>query len=186
MTSTDDVSKVLAFCNQHVHQRGAQDRRDGHRRRSRDHRRELDRDRRQGHGPDRVDRRVRHAGHRAVRREAAGPRRPGCAPLGLTTGHSPQSKPIAMYGGLVATRSIGQFSTLYGGIEDMVMGLEAVLPSGEVVRIKDVPTARRRPRHPPRHHRQRGRALLHHRGHGEAVQPSTRSTTTTSAGDSTR
>ena len=59
--------------------------------------------------------------------------------LGLTTGHSPQSKPIAMYGGLVATRSIGQFSTLYGGIEDMVMGLEAVLPSGEVVRIKDVP-----------------------------------------------
>ncbi|MAM31742.1 MAG: FAD-binding oxidoreductase [Acidimicrobiaceae bacterium] len=60
-------------------------------------------------------------------------------PLGLTTGHSPQSKPIAMYGGLVATRSIGQFSTLYGGIEDMVMGLEAVLPSGEVVRIKDVP-----------------------------------------------
>ena len=60
-------------------------------------------------------------------------------PLGLTTGHSPQSKPIAMYGGLVATRSIGQFSTLYGGIEDMVMGLEAVLPSGEFVRIKDVP-----------------------------------------------
>ncbi|MEM9562582.1 MAG: FAD-binding oxidoreductase [Actinomycetota bacterium] len=59
--------------------------------------------------------------------------------LGLTTGHSPQSKPLAMYGGLVATRSIGQFSTLYGGIEDMVMGLEAVLPSGEVVRIKDVP-----------------------------------------------
>lgn len=59
--------------------------------------------------------------------------------LGLTTGHSPQSKPLAQYGGLVATRSIGQFSTYYGGIEDMVMGLEAVLPSGEVVRIKDVP-----------------------------------------------
>ncbi|KHT63360.1 FAD-linked oxidoreductase [Photobacterium gaetbulicola] len=58
---------------------------------------------------------------------------------GLTTGHSPQSKPLAQYGGLVATRSIGQFSTLYGGIEDMVMGLEAVLPSGEVTRIKDVP-----------------------------------------------
>ncbi|WP_282828830.1 FAD-binding oxidoreductase, partial [Gulosibacter sediminis] len=33
---------------------------------------------------------------------------------GLTTGHSPQSKPLAQYGGLVATRSIGQFSTLYG------------------------------------------------------------------------
>ncbi len=58
---------------------------------------------------------------------------------GLTTGHSPQSKPLAQMGGLVATRSIGQFSTLYGGIEDMVVGLEAVLPGGEVVRIKNVP-----------------------------------------------
>ena len=58
---------------------------------------------------------------------------------GLTTGHSPQSKPIAQYGGLVATRSIGQLSTLYGGIEDMVVGLEAVLAGGEVVRVKNVP-----------------------------------------------
>ena len=58
---------------------------------------------------------------------------------GLTTGHSPQSRPIAQYGGLVATRSIGQLSTLYGGIEDLVVGLEAVLPGGEVVRVKNVP-----------------------------------------------
>ncbi|MGB3187751.1 MAG: FAD-binding oxidoreductase [Ornithinimicrobium sp.] len=58
---------------------------------------------------------------------------------GLTTGHSPQSQPIAQIGGLVATRSIGQFSTLYGGIEDMVLGLEAVLPGGHVTRIKGVP-----------------------------------------------
>lgn len=59
--------------------------------------------------------------------------------LGLTTGHSPQSKPLAQYGGLTATRSIGQFSTLYGGIEDMIVGLEAVLPDGTVTRIKNVP-----------------------------------------------
>jgi alkyldihydroxyacetonephosphate synthase len=59
--------------------------------------------------------------------------------LGLTTGHSPQSKPVAHMGGLVATRSIGQFSTLYGGIEDMVVGLEAVFPGGGVTRIKNVP-----------------------------------------------
>lgn len=58
---------------------------------------------------------------------------------GLTTGHSPQSKPLAQLGGLVATRSIGQFSTLYGGIEDMVVGLEAVFPGGQVARIKNVP-----------------------------------------------
>lgn len=62
-----------------------------------------------------------------------------CRQQGLTTGHSPQSKPLAMMGGLVATRSIGQFSTLYGGIEDMVVGLEAVFPNGEITRIKNVP-----------------------------------------------
>ncbi len=58
---------------------------------------------------------------------------------GLTTGHSPQSQPVAQMGGLVATRSIGQLSTLYGGIEDLVAGLEAVFPDGSVARIKSVP-----------------------------------------------
>ncbi len=59
--------------------------------------------------------------------------------LGYTTGHSPQSKPLAQMGGLVATRSIGQLSTLYGGIEDMVVGVEAVFPAHGVTRIKNVP-----------------------------------------------
>ncbi|MET7637817.1 FAD-binding oxidoreductase [Streptomyces sp. NPDC005438] len=58
---------------------------------------------------------------------------------GYTTGHSPQSKPLAQLGGLVATRSIGQLSTLYGGIEDLVVGLEAVFPDGTVTRIRNVP-----------------------------------------------
>src|ERR1700745_1921071 len=58
---------------------------------------------------------------------------------GLTTGHSPQSKTLAQMGALAATRSIGQFSTLYGGIEDLVVGLEAVFPGGKVTRIKTVP-----------------------------------------------
>ena len=58
---------------------------------------------------------------------------------GLTTGHSPQSKPLAQLGGLTATRSIGQLSTLYGGIEDMVVGLEAVFPDGTIARIKSIP-----------------------------------------------
>lgn len=58
--------------------------------------------------------------------------------IGYTTGHSPQSKPVAKYGGLVATRSIGQFSTLYGGIEDMVVGLECVFPDGHISKIKNV------------------------------------------------
>lgn len=59
--------------------------------------------------------------------------------MGYTAGHFPQSLPLASLGGLVATRSIGQFSTLYGGIEDLLLGLEAVMPDGEVVRIKNVP-----------------------------------------------
>ncbi|NGP45653.1 FAD-binding oxidoreductase [Bacillaceae bacterium SIJ1] len=59
--------------------------------------------------------------------------------VGYTTGHSPQSKPVAQMGGLVATRSIGQFSTLYGAIEDMVVGLECVFPEGQVSKIKNVP-----------------------------------------------
>lgn len=58
---------------------------------------------------------------------------------GLTTGHWPQSQPLACMGGLVATRSIGQFSTYYGGIEDMLCGLEAVLPDGQIIRIRPVP-----------------------------------------------
>ena len=59
--------------------------------------------------------------------------------MGYTTGHSPQSKPLAQLGGLVATRSIGQFSTLYGGIEDLLVGVETVFPNGEICRIKNVP-----------------------------------------------
>lgn len=62
-----------------------------------------------------------------------------CREVGLTTGHSPQSKPIASMGGLVATRSRGQLSTLYGGIEDMVVGCEVVFPGGDIARIKNVP-----------------------------------------------
>ncbi|MDR1126961.1 MAG: FAD-binding oxidoreductase [Treponema sp.] len=58
---------------------------------------------------------------------------------GFTTGHFPQSLPLAHLGGLIATRSIGQFSTLYGGIEDLLVGLEAVLADGEVIRIKNSP-----------------------------------------------
>ena len=59
--------------------------------------------------------------------------------FGLTTGHSPQSKPIAMMGGLVSTRSTGQYSTMYGGIEDMLAGVETVFPDGTICDIKAVP-----------------------------------------------
>ncbi len=38
----------------------------------------------------------------------------------------------------MATRAAGQFSTRYGNIEDLCLGLEAVLPSGAVVRLEPV------------------------------------------------
>ena len=56
--------------------------------------------------------------------------------MGLTTGTPPQSKPLAQMGGLVSTRSIGQFSTLYGAIEDMVVGTEAVFSDGTITKIE--------------------------------------------------
>ncbi|MGH7893494.1 MAG: FAD-binding oxidoreductase [Candidatus Binatia bacterium] len=58
---------------------------------------------------------------------------------GYTTGHYPQSIARATVGGLVATRSAGQFSTKYGNIEDLLLGLEAVLPSGNIVRLDTFP-----------------------------------------------
>jgi alkyldihydroxyacetonephosphate synthase len=58
---------------------------------------------------------------------------------GYTTGHSPQSQEFAQMGGLVATRSIGQFSNLYGGIEDMVLALEVVLADGTICKTRIVP-----------------------------------------------
>jgi alkyldihydroxyacetonephosphate synthase len=60
---------------------------------------------------------------------------------GYTTGHYPQSIARATVGGLVATRSAGQFSTKYGNIEDLLLGLEVVLPSGNVVRLDPFPRA---------------------------------------------
>lgn len=58
---------------------------------------------------------------------------------GFTLGHYPQSLHLASVGGLVSTRSTGTFSSKYGGIEDLILGLEAVLPNGEVVNFRATP-----------------------------------------------
>jgi alkyldihydroxyacetonephosphate synthase len=60
---------------------------------------------------------------------------------GYTTGNYPQSIDRSTVGGWVATRAAGQFSTRYGNIEDLCLGLEAVLPSGEIVRLEAQPRA---------------------------------------------
>lgn len=59
----------------------------------------------------------------------------------LTIGHFPQSFDLATVGGWVACRGAGQYSTRYGKIEDMVVGLEVVLADGRVVRTGGSPAA---------------------------------------------
>ena len=60
---------------------------------------------------------------------------------GLTIGHFPQSFDLATVGGWVACRGAGQYSTRYGKIEEMVVGLEVVLADGRVVRTGGAPAA---------------------------------------------
>jgi alkyldihydroxyacetonephosphate synthase len=60
---------------------------------------------------------------------------------GLSVGHFPQSFDIATVGGWVACRGAGQYSTRYGKIEDLVVGLEVVLADGTVVRTGGSPAA---------------------------------------------
>ncbi len=45
----------------------------------------------------------------------------------------PQSLELVTVGGYISTLGTGQYSSLYGGIEDSVLRLEVVLPTGEVV-----------------------------------------------------
>jgi alkyldihydroxyacetonephosphate synthase len=54
---------------------------------------------------------------------------------GLTLGHFPSSIACSTVGGYVACRSAGQFSSRYGKIEDMLLGLEVVLPGGDIARL---------------------------------------------------
>ncbi len=49
---------------------------------------------------------------------------------GFTLGHFPQSFEYSTLGGWIATRSAGQNSTKYGKIEDMVVSLRIITPTG--------------------------------------------------------
>ncbi len=60
---------------------------------------------------------------------------------GQSVGHFPQSFDLATVGGWIACRGAGQYSTRYGKIEDLVVGLEAVLADGTVVRTGGAPAA---------------------------------------------
>ena len=60
---------------------------------------------------------------------------------GYTLNHSPQSLNRSSIGGWVATRATGQFSSRYGGIEELVVSLKAVLPDGTPIETKRTPRA---------------------------------------------
>ncbi|MGP4014669.1 FAD-binding oxidoreductase [Saccharopolyspora sp. 5N708] len=60
---------------------------------------------------------------------------------GYTLGHSPQSLYRSTVGGWLATLATGQFSSYYGGIEDLVTAYTVVLGTGETVRLAASPRA---------------------------------------------
>jgi alkyldihydroxyacetonephosphate synthase len=60
----------------------------------------------------------------------------GSAGDGYTLGHWPQSMDISTVGGWIACRGAGQYSTRYGKIEDLVVGLEVVQADGTVLRTE--------------------------------------------------
>jgi alkyldihydroxyacetonephosphate synthase len=60
---------------------------------------------------------------------------------GYRGGHIPQSLYTSSVGGYIAHRAAGQFSTKYGKIEDIILGMEVILPQGEIVNFKTISRA---------------------------------------------
>ncbi|MFQ5903931.1 MAG: FAD-binding oxidoreductase [Candidatus Binatia bacterium] len=58
---------------------------------------------------------------------------------GLILGHDPWTLPVATVGGAVSTNSLGYRGGKYGSMGDQLLGLEAVLPNGEILRTRSVP-----------------------------------------------
>jgi alkyldihydroxyacetonephosphate synthase len=58
---------------------------------------------------------------------------------GYSTMHYPASIACATLGGFIAHRGTGVLSTKYGKIEDMIMTLEMVTPTGEIIKTLPVP-----------------------------------------------
>jgi alkyldihydroxyacetonephosphate synthase len=58
---------------------------------------------------------------------------------GLTLAHYPASHHVATLGGYLAARGSGVLSTKYGKAEDMVMSIQVVLPTGNVIQTLPTP-----------------------------------------------
>jgi alkyldihydroxyacetonephosphate synthase len=57
----------------------------------------------------------------------------------LTLPHYPASANCATLGGYLAPRGSGTISTKYGKAEDLVLGMQVVLPTGEIIRTPKIP-----------------------------------------------
>jgi len=57
---------------------------------------------------------------------------------GLILGHDPWTLPVATVGGTVSTNSLGYRGGKYGAMGNQVLGLEAVLPQGQICRTRAV------------------------------------------------
>jgi FAD/FMN-containing dehydrogenase len=59
-------------------------------------------------------------------------------PHGLMCGHDPWTVAVATVGGTISTNSLGYLGGKYGSMGAQVLGLEAVMPTGEIIRTRAV------------------------------------------------
>src|SRR5215813_14998267 len=57
---------------------------------------------------------------------------------GFMLGHDPWTVPVATIGGAISTDSVGYRAGIYGSMGEQVLGLEAVLPDGEILRTRGI------------------------------------------------
>jgi FAD/FMN-containing dehydrogenase len=58
--------------------------------------------------------------------------------VGFILGHDPWTVPVATVGGAISTNSVGYRAGIYGSMGAQVLGLEAVLPNGEILRTRGI------------------------------------------------
>jgi alkyldihydroxyacetonephosphate synthase len=58
--------------------------------------------------------------------------------VGFILGHDPWTVPVATVGGAISTDSVGYRAGIYGSMGEQVLGLEAILPNGEILRTRAV------------------------------------------------
>lgn len=55
---------------------------------------------------------------------------------GMLLGHDPWSRPIATIGGAISTDGVGYTAAMHGSMGDQVLGIEAVLADGDIIRTR--------------------------------------------------